>query len=530
MQLEFMDVNSSERSRIGKRGAILGRDEELSDLAVPDATVSGRHARIYPDRGKWFLEDLQSANGTYIDGSRIQGPVEIYEGLVFQLSNHPFEITQIATESTKPRKSTKLLTDWKDLDEEDATVPNTKHANEKSTPHDPFYEDLDTADVVTAENELSWLFFFLHNVLKALAYYLIAIPTLLVNPIGVLRKSISEQRFEPMGRLGIAAYAIPAQLFAVGIGSIGALVPPLVHGTFVMRFLVQPFKSAAIALGVGIATGFLLHPTLTWIIRLLGGESDARSRTNFFVSVQAAAVLPSLAAGVAVLVGTLPLPFIGTLPVLLTLAATLILSFFSFEWMKYFKVHRIIPWLALAGGAFACLGSVKTGAHQLKTDIAALEKADEKGAQGDEAAIALDGQFLGENKDVQSAATTTETESTTPEPNSSGGESVSNEALETSSSVAEQESMGYERFALRLQAVESILRKDPTLLRRKGIFFLYRDLQRSIAKIKRRYRIRLEKKNSTDRAGDEVLFELLAQAEIFDRTQETVAKLHQRLF
>ena len=39
---------------------------------MPDGRVSGRHFRISRVLGEWMLEDLQSRNGTLIDGSRIQ--------------------------------------------------------------------------------------------------------------------------------------------------------------------------------------------------------------------------------------------------------------------------------------------------------------------------------------------------------------------------------------------------------------------------------------------------------------------------
>lgn len=53
--------------------AVLGRsshcDLRLDDRA--DALVSGRHARLYAQDGRWMIEDLQSKNGTFVNGARL---------------------------------------------------------------------------------------------------------------------------------------------------------------------------------------------------------------------------------------------------------------------------------------------------------------------------------------------------------------------------------------------------------------------------------------------------------------------------
>jgi len=48
---------------------LIGRSSE----AVPlnDTTISRRHSELTPDRGEWFIRDLDSQNGTYVNGVRI---------------------------------------------------------------------------------------------------------------------------------------------------------------------------------------------------------------------------------------------------------------------------------------------------------------------------------------------------------------------------------------------------------------------------------------------------------------------------
>ncbi|MHC4414269.1 MAG: ATP-binding protein [Planctomycetota bacterium] len=48
---------------------LIGRSSE--SLPLTDTTVSRRHAELTPDDGKWFLRDLDSSNGTFVNGERI---------------------------------------------------------------------------------------------------------------------------------------------------------------------------------------------------------------------------------------------------------------------------------------------------------------------------------------------------------------------------------------------------------------------------------------------------------------------------
>src|SRR4051812_37257208 len=59
---------------------ILGREQSTANLVIPDAGVSRRHARVLADNGGVIVEDLGSSNGTYVNGERISGPVELGAG------------------------------------------------------------------------------------------------------------------------------------------------------------------------------------------------------------------------------------------------------------------------------------------------------------------------------------------------------------------------------------------------------------------------------------------------------------------
>ncbi|MDX1681843.1 MAG: ATP-binding protein [Phycisphaeraceae bacterium] len=47
----------------------IGRSGE--SLKIHDRTISRRHAELTPDEGEWFITDLDSANGTFVNGRRV---------------------------------------------------------------------------------------------------------------------------------------------------------------------------------------------------------------------------------------------------------------------------------------------------------------------------------------------------------------------------------------------------------------------------------------------------------------------------
>ncbi len=63
-----------------ERGDILFRD---------DGYVSGKHARIYTDGGRYFVEDLQSSNGTFL---RIRGEHTVPNNSLILMGQQPFKI------------------------------------------------------------------------------------------------------------------------------------------------------------------------------------------------------------------------------------------------------------------------------------------------------------------------------------------------------------------------------------------------------------------------------------------------------
>lgn len=51
-----------------------------ADIVINDTFVSGRHARIGPMGDRLMVEDLQSTNGTLVNGAPVEGAVSLQSG------------------------------------------------------------------------------------------------------------------------------------------------------------------------------------------------------------------------------------------------------------------------------------------------------------------------------------------------------------------------------------------------------------------------------------------------------------------
>jgi len=58
---------------------LIGRSPSCT-LVLDDDYSSSRHARIFPQNGAWYVEDLGSTNGTYLEGRRLDVPVAVQPG------------------------------------------------------------------------------------------------------------------------------------------------------------------------------------------------------------------------------------------------------------------------------------------------------------------------------------------------------------------------------------------------------------------------------------------------------------------
>ncbi len=77
---------------------LIGRSSEA--LPITDNAVSRRHAELTPDDGAWYLRDLQSQNGTWVNGNRIDQRTRLRPGDQIRVGQTLFVFGQ--TESRDP--------------------------------------------------------------------------------------------------------------------------------------------------------------------------------------------------------------------------------------------------------------------------------------------------------------------------------------------------------------------------------------------------------------------------------------------
>ncbi len=58
---------------------IIGRATECA-VSIDDEFASSLHAKVYQTEGRYYVEDLGSTNGTYVNGRRIHYPTELRGG------------------------------------------------------------------------------------------------------------------------------------------------------------------------------------------------------------------------------------------------------------------------------------------------------------------------------------------------------------------------------------------------------------------------------------------------------------------
>lgn len=62
--------------KIGANLITIGRDPAV-DFVLDDSEVSRSHAKIYYEDGSYFIEDLDSTNGTFVNGKCIKKPLQL---------------------------------------------------------------------------------------------------------------------------------------------------------------------------------------------------------------------------------------------------------------------------------------------------------------------------------------------------------------------------------------------------------------------------------------------------------------------
>jgi sigma-B regulation protein RsbU (phosphoserine phosphatase) len=97
--------------KVGGDSLVIGRSSR-TDLVISDRSLSREHARIFKAAEGWFLEDLGSRNGTFINGERVRHIHAISPGDVIALGGsivRVLEVDGISDSNAEPLKSDNAL-------------------------------------------------------------------------------------------------------------------------------------------------------------------------------------------------------------------------------------------------------------------------------------------------------------------------------------------------------------------------------------------------------------------------------------
>jgi pSer/pThr/pTyr-binding forkhead associated (FHA) protein len=69
----------------------IGRAND-STLVLADDYASNKHARLVPRDGQWYVEDLGSTNGTYLDRTKVTSPLHVPIGMPIRIGKTVLEL------------------------------------------------------------------------------------------------------------------------------------------------------------------------------------------------------------------------------------------------------------------------------------------------------------------------------------------------------------------------------------------------------------------------------------------------------
>jgi pSer/pThr/pTyr-binding forkhead associated (FHA) protein len=79
------------RISLDSRPILIGRADD-STLVLDDDYASTRHARIAQQGDDWYVEDLGSTNGTYLDRAKVTGPTRVPLGVPVRIGKTVIEL------------------------------------------------------------------------------------------------------------------------------------------------------------------------------------------------------------------------------------------------------------------------------------------------------------------------------------------------------------------------------------------------------------------------------------------------------
>ena len=86
-----MEQGKETKKQFSQPQIMIGRDTKC-DVSTGDEALSAHHARLTHHHGQWWLEDLNSTNGTFLNREKLTTPAVVITGDHFKCGNTLFSI------------------------------------------------------------------------------------------------------------------------------------------------------------------------------------------------------------------------------------------------------------------------------------------------------------------------------------------------------------------------------------------------------------------------------------------------------
>ena len=91
LELILRSSGFSGRIEIKTSKAVIGRDPG-SDVQIDDSAISSQHAMLTYHNNQWWVEDLSSTNGTFLNGDRLKQPAMLIHEDKISCGNSELEV------------------------------------------------------------------------------------------------------------------------------------------------------------------------------------------------------------------------------------------------------------------------------------------------------------------------------------------------------------------------------------------------------------------------------------------------------
>ena len=78
-ELQILENNALIKTVQLTKDIVIGKSANV-DVQMDRRNISRQHCRVFQQEGQWFVEDMGSRNGTWLNNYRLEKPQSLFEG------------------------------------------------------------------------------------------------------------------------------------------------------------------------------------------------------------------------------------------------------------------------------------------------------------------------------------------------------------------------------------------------------------------------------------------------------------------